>query len=384
MRLTNIVIFYINFAEMKRYCLILACCIAALATLSCKKKAAAGDPPIALVSSIISDPSLPAHKLVADYNANDASKSIFVAGSPVLCESLRQKLMTVDEFDNIDGKRMQDGLPDFAGEVICTMVDFANSPYGPFVEDARLDDLREVSVRNVLAAMDTLCYINEFDRRGVASKPLPKLLVLASPYADAFGKYDIDTLFSSLGCSLPVMYPFEVMLDKVFKSKKGPVMVGVLSGKESLSPAGYEALVARKAAEEGRNGCGCIVFPSDSGVQDPLLAFLDSCLVAGRVRPLDAIIVDDPAADASNMRWTLRRITDSGNQESLSYGNLVSAGCMLQEITGTVSEECYRILRGNNLFTHNIAYPKSLEFKTVLQSDSTFVLTPYDNGDPLR
>ena len=49
-----------------------------------------------------------------------------------------------------------------------------------------------------------------------------------------------------------------------------------------------------------------------------------------------------------------------------------------------MSDECYAILRKGNLFTHNIAFPRSLEFQTVAAPDSTFVLTPYDNGDPLR
>lgn len=369
---------------MKRYCLILACCIAASIAVSCKKKAETGEPPIALVSYILDNSASPSHKLVAGYSAADPSKSIYLAGSPILCETLRERFLTVDDRDNIDGKRLSDGLPDFAGEVICTMIDFANVPYSSFVEDSREEALREVMVKGVLSAMDTLCFINEFDRSGVASKPLPKVLVMASPFADEYGKYDIDTLFKSLGCRLPVVYPLEVMLDKAFSARRGSLNIGVISGEESLSPEGYAAVVAAKAAEEGRDGCGCVVFRADLDAVDPLLAFLDSCLLAEKVRPFDAIIVDDPYADADNMRMTLRRITDSGNQESLSYGNLISEGCVLEEITEAVSDECFRILRSGNLFTHNIAFPRSLEFRTVMLPDSTFVITPYDNGDPLR
>lgn len=369
---------------MKRYCLILACCLAAACAVSCKKKAETGEPPIALVSYILDNSSLPSHRLVAGYAAQDPSKSIFLAGGPVLCEALRSRLLSADDYDNIDGRRSPDGLPDFAGETICTMIDFANVPYSSFVDSGRENALREITVRNVLTAMDTLCFINEYDRSGVASKPLPKVLVMASPYSAEYGRYDVDTLFRSLGCRLPVIYPFGTMLDKVFDSRQGSVMVGVLSGEESLSPEGYASLVASKASAAGRSDCSCIVFRSDASSQDPLLSFLDSCLVAGMVRPLDAIIVDDPSADHDAMRLTLGRITNRDNQESLSYGNLIAPGCMLQDITTAVSDECYRMLRKGNLFTHNIAFPRSLEFRTVTLPDSTFVLTPYDNGDPLR
>lgn len=369
---------------MKRYCLILACVIAATVAVSCKKKAETGEPPIDLVSYIIDTPASPFHRLVADYAPADPAKSIYLVGSPVLCESLRSSLLSADDFDNIDGKRVPDGLPDFAGEVICTMVDFANVPYSAFVENGREKDLRSVAVRNVLTAMDTLCFVNEYDRSGVATKPLPKLVVMVSPFAAEYGKYDLDTLFISLDCSLSVVYPVEVMLEAAFRQHSGPVAVGVISGEESLSSDGYSELVSRKAKAQGRGGCGCTVFSSDLSAPDPLLAFLDSCLAAGKVRPLDAIIVDDPFADAESMRMTLKRIKDSSNPESLSYGKLVSDGCTLLEITSAVSDECYRILRAGNLFTHNIAFPRSLEFKTVALPDSTYVLTPYDNGDPLR
>ena len=369
---------------MKRYYLVLACCLAAIGAVSCKKKAVSGEPPIGLVSTIIENPSEPAHKLVFSFNPADPSKSIFLVGSPELCESLRARLMYVDEFDNIDGRRTPDGLPDFAGEVVCTVIDFANAPYSAFIDAGKEDALREVTVRNVLAAMDTLCFVNEYDKSGIASKPLPKAVIMVSPYAIGWGKYDVDTLMTALGCSLPVVFPVETMLDKVFKAKKGSLAVGFITGEESLSPEGYATLLSTKAAKEGREGCESVVFPSEIMAVDPLIAFLDSCLVEGKVRPLDAIIVDDPNADADGLRMTLRRITNKDNPESLSYGKLIAPGCILQEITEAVSDECYAILRAGNLFTHNIAFPRSLEFKTVASPDSTFVLTPYDNGDPLR
>ena len=109
-----------------------------------------------------------------------------------------------------------------------------------------------------------------------------------------------------------------------------------------------------------------------------------SCLVAGKTRPFDAILVDDSSVDADAMRLTLKRITTAGNEESLSYGKLVAPGCRILDVMSTVNSECYRLLRKDNLFRLDIAYPRSIEYKTVATSDGTIVLTQYDDGDPLR
>ena len=335
---------------------------------ACSRTVSTAEPPIALVSAVIADQSLPSHGLVKNYVAADSDKSIYIVGNPDGCEALRAEMMEVDEYDNITGRRVPDGLPDFAGEVICTLVDFAQWPYQPYVDENRQDALREVTVRDLLAAMDTLCFVNIYDRSGVAVKPLPKVVVMASPFAYEYGKYDIDTLFSALGCNLQVVYPLNSMLKKAVGGKARPA-VGVIASEENINSGVFASFVT---------------FPSDRSAVDPLLAFLDSCMASGNSRPLDAIIIDDPEVDAGMVRQTLKRITNASNQESLSYGKLIAPGCTVQDFVGTVCDECYAILRAGNLFTHNIAYPRSLEFQTVVSADSTIILTPYDNGDPLR
>lgn len=357
--------FLANFAEMKAiYLLPLA-----LLSFSCARNVSTAEPPIPYVSGIIADASSAEHRLVSSFNSEDPLKSIFILGTPAGCEALRTQLLKADAYDNVDGRRNPDGLPDFSGELICTIVDFAHVPYQSYVDDKKLDELRELNVRTLLSAMDTLCYVNEFDSRGLAAKPLPKLLVMASPFAAKYGKYDIDSLFSALGCRLPVIYPLNSMLEKLRGGRQGEPAIGVIASAENLRSGAFSSFVA---------------FPADSSAADPLLAFLDSCMASGNSRPLDAIIIDDPEVDADLVRQTLRRITISSNHESLSYGQLIAPGCTVQDMESTVSDECYRLLRAGNLFTHRIAYPRSLEFKTVATDSSAFVLTPYDNGDPLR
>lgn len=361
---------------MKRIYFLLALAL----VVSCNRSKPEGRPVINLVSDIITDDKNPVHGLVTEYDAADPLKSIYVAGAPDRCKPILASLKTCDNHDNADGRAVSDGLPDFAGEVVCTILDFANTPYGSFLDAGREDDLREVTVRTVLSAMDTLCFINEFDKNGVATKPQAKVVVLASPCASAYGQFDVDSLFRVLDCNLPVVYPLRSMLDEVFDGRNTGAVVGVVAEKDSLTAGSYTSYVA----ENGPAGSDCVVLNTDPSAPDPLLAFLDSCLVAGKTRPFDAILVDDSSVDADAMRLTLKRITTAGNEESLSYGKLVAPGCRILDVMSTVNSECYRLLRKDNLFRLDIAYPRSIEYKTVATSDGTIVLTQYDDGDPLR
>ncbi len=351
---------------------------------SCGRVQQAPAPPVRLVSDIISDSRLPEHGLVSGFNADDAEKSIYVVGAPDRCEYLRRELVSCDYFDNVDGRMVSDGLPDFAGEVVCTVLDYANAPYQQFLDGDREDRLREVAVRSVIAAMDTVCFISEYDQNGVASKPLPKLLVLESPFASGFGMYDVDSLFSALRCNLPVINPLRAMMDKVFDGRKSNAMVGVITGREYLSTGGYTSYLQEKARSRGLLSSDCVVLPASPDAGDPLIAFLEGYLAAGYSRPLDAILVDDFTVDVQKMRDALVRITDINNGESLSYGKLIAPGCVILDAALTVSSECYRYLRKRNLFTHDIAYPRSLAFRTVAMTDSTFVLTQYSDRRILR
>lgn len=359
---------------MKRIYFLLALALA----VSCGRNKPEGRPVIALVREIITDTKMPEHGLVAGYDAMDSHKSIYVVGSPERCAPVLRSLLTCDDFDNADGRSVPDGLPDFAGEVVCTILDFANTPYGAFLDEGREEALKEITVRTVLAAMDTLCYINEYDKSGVATKPQAKVVVLASPYASAYGRFDVDSLFTALDCTLPVVCPLRVMLDDVLARSSSGAVVGVVTGKDAL--AGYSSYMD----EKGPEGSDCVVLSADPSAADPLLAFLDSCLVAGKTRPFDAILVDDSTVDADAMRTTLRRITMETNEESLSYGKLIAPGCRILDVLSTVDSECNRLLRRGNIFKHDIAYPRSIEFKTVALSDGSFVLTQYDDGDPLQ
>ena len=158
---------------------------------SCVRRVESSYDSIRFVDDLLND-SLPAlQKLAKD--ACKPSGYIYLVGEPLNCLSLSEKMMNSDEFDNVDARMVHDGLPDFSGETVVSVLDFANSPYDSLArtEDGRLK-LREITVRHALAVLDT------------ASRC--KALILCSPALAEKGGDDVSDLFEKIGCDIPVIY----------------------------------------------------------------------------------------------------------------------------------------------------------------------------------
>lgn len=162
-----------------------------LFTSSCARRMESSYDSIRFVDDLLND-SLPAlQKLAKD--ACDPSGYVYLVGEPLHCLFLSEKMMNSDEFDNVDARMVPDGLPDFSGETIVSVLDFANSPYDSLagMEDGRLK-LREITVRHALAALD--------------STSRCKVLIFCSPALAEKGGDDVSDFFEKIGCDIPVIY----------------------------------------------------------------------------------------------------------------------------------------------------------------------------------
>lgn len=102
-------------------------------------------------------------------------------------------MIVSDEFDNIDARKISDGLPDFAGETIVSVLDFADTPYDSLAGTAKgRDELRELAVRRSLDALRTPARC--------------KILIICSPALSEYGGSDVSDLFERIGCDVPVIY----------------------------------------------------------------------------------------------------------------------------------------------------------------------------------
>ena len=335
------------------------------------------EPPVGYVTDIITDSYSAEHKLVSGYDPRDASKAIFVFGSRSRTQAVANVLMECDAYDNVDGSLNPDGLKDFAGETVCTVANFSN--FGEMVNDGRLEDLRELTARNVLAAMDTLCFVSPYDRSGMGKKPLAKLIILGSACMTQYGQYDIDSLFNALNCHLPVITPMQLIVDEAVETNKGKdiLTVGVLAGNAPVDL--YGPYIRAKAAKVGIDSVLCVGFKVPEG-EDPLLSFLDRYSELGISRPLDAILVDDLGVDLSVFNESLSRITSVMNAESLTYGNLISPDFKIIDSRSRICKAAYSILRRGNLFTHYISQPRQLDYMLIQKEgpDNELMLLQYN------
>ena len=313
-------------------------------------------PTIPYVSTILAGGNDEASRIVRGFGAPAASGAIYLVGEPAECSELGKALLECDAFDNVDGRLTSDGLADFAGETVVCVADYANTPYRGFVDAGNETFLRETAVRNVLAVMDTLCYVSPYDRSGMGSKRAPKLVVLTSSYMASHGLFDVDTLLRSLSCPLPVISPLSAMMEDAL-AYSDPSMVGVLARGDGIDSGIYSATLAQKAREAGKRVPECVVFAPEPGA-DPLLSFLDKYLAAGYDKPLDALIVDDLDVDMVALVQSLGSIASVMNEGFMTYGKALGAKFRMPDPRAVVIQRCYRMLRERNLFTHAIAQPR--------------------------
>lgn len=346
-------------------------------SLKGKKAPVVAEPPVQYVSDIISGIDSDSHKLISEYDPADSKKAIFIFGSKSRTSDIAQALLESDDFDNVDGSSKPDGLKDLAGETICTVANFSN--FGEMVNDGRLDDLRELTARNVLAAMDTLCYVSPYDRSGMGKKPLAKMIVLGSACMTQYGRYDIDSLFSALGCNMPVISPMQLIVDEAIESARGKKVlnVGVLAGNAPVDL--YAPYIRKQAAKAQIDSVLCVGYKVPAG-EDPLLSFLDHYAEFGITSPLDVILVDDMKVDISQFRASLELITSVMNAESLTYGNMVSPKFKVIDSRSRTCHAVYGLLRQKNLFTHYISQPRLLNYMLITREgiDKEFMLLQYN------
>ena len=165
---------------------------AALASLfSCVRRVETGYDSIALVDRLVSDsvPSLQRRAALA----GKASGTIVLVGEPFQCLALSEKMLSDDEFDNVDARPVKDGLPDFSGETIVSILDFTVPSYDSLsVSGSDSLTLREIAVRSALAALDSVVNC--------------KVLVICSPALASEGGEDVVDFYGKIGCDVPVVY----------------------------------------------------------------------------------------------------------------------------------------------------------------------------------
>ena len=109
------------------------------------------------------------------------------------------------------------------------------------------------------------------------------------------------------------------------------------------------------------------------------MRLLHKYMSEGNVQPLDAVLVEDITVSVDSLKSERADLVSVMNESSMTYGSLFSRDFVLMDSFSTVASECYAILRKGNLFTHNIAKPQSVFYRTVekpLAEDGSIILIP--------
>ena len=350
--------------------LVLAAAAAVVYFFAMDGKEAPSKSPIEFVNGIMDGSGTHEHELLGKYDSSDRSGAIYIIGTEEEADYLAGAFLDCDYFDNIDGRGKPDFLKDFSGETICPV-------YNYFDFDglnASGDDgaLREIAVRAVLAAMDTVCFVSPYDRKGLGRKPLANLIVLANPYSSEKGQYDVDTLFSYFNCKVPVLNFVDLVVENSLAgAPRGAFNVGVIDKWNGSAYAG------RFAALSAGAGSGTVVNCFQPGTLpegNTIVNFLDRYVQDGHSAKLDALIVNDPSLDVPALRDTLAGMTSAMNASSLSYGRLIADDIRVVDAREVLAKSVYRFLRRNNLFTHKVALPSRIDFMVLPKEEGSVEL----------
>lgn len=347
-----------------------------LAFLACQPRTEEHRPTIQYVRDVLADNSGPVYSLLSQYAEADRKGDIVIIGTEEQCFALGTQFTTCDLSDNVDASAGGDGLPDFGGEFIATIIDDASTPYSGYIDRDDADGLREAVVRSVICAIDTTYSLTAYDVECQGRKEAAKMVILADVHQQVYGKFDVDTLLNSTGCGIDVVTALSAMLDRALgNTVKREINLGI------ICPAGTEDLTLYQTAVSellpGRKP-NCFASPADaSDTTNVLVSFLDRYIAAGNTAPLDAVIVDDYAVLQSDLDEGLRRASSLMSAESLTYAKYLADGIRVECPAEAVSATCFKLMRERNIFTHKISRPQLLPFKTVgRQDEGRMLLTP--------
>ena len=304
--------------------------------------------------------------LVKAYRNAGTRGSIAVIGEPEACLQLAEQFLTVDDVDNIDGKPRSDRLPDFAGETFDILMDLYNAPYQRMAA-ASPDSLREVTVRNAVMAVDTVSYSYALDPSSRLPKMRAKVFVLASSLLAGYGQFDVDTLFKMAGREALVVTPVEAMLSAA--DRAGCKRVAVWAPAEACA-------VYQETASLLYPDMTVTVIPA-AGNAPLRQAFREMLRSFRNQRPsgvLDAVLLDSFEANPDELVAEQEHIHRQITEEDMAFDRIMAPVFRFIEPRKSLTEACYRLLREQNLFTHDIAYPAARYYQTEENREGEFVL----------
>lgn len=182
-------------------------------------------------------------------------------------------LLSSDQIDNITGKLVPDGIPDFEGEHFTYVADRANMPYGNYAAEGKEKFFKELIIKDALFLLGNKYYFNPVDKEPQGVKDPSKIIIVACNTATAYGLSEINTLLKESGTGVKVIGVINAGVGAFFQmlegkdtlrlSKKDSVAVGVLATVGTISSGAYERTI--REMQQARNYKGYIKVVNQPG-----------------------------------------------------------------------------------------------------------------------
>ncbi|MBO5642645.1 MAG: aspartate/glutamate racemase family protein [Kiritimatiellae bacterium] len=274
--------------------------------------------------------------VISFYSYAKSSSPIGVFDSGIGGMTVLEKMLTIDNFDNVTFERKSDGRPDFEGESFIYFGDQANMPYGDYAAHGKSEYLKRLIVA---------------DAEFLLSKEA-KSLVIACNTATAWGltlvrersaKDDVETTgVIEAGVRSALTEPTAV-------NASGGFTIGVMATPGTIASSAYERTVKEQTKKMGVTG--------------KVLVFSQGC--AGLADAVEAGLVDAEKIAVENFR-ALKAKADAAKEPL----RVVILGCThypfvldaLQNEAPNVkfvdpslatAEECYLSLKNKGLLSKN-------------------------------
>lgn len=347
---------------------ILILMIAPIFAVSCLNREVGDNLSSGYVKEVLSDTLNGDFLKIKTASAAGVDGTITILGSAEEVFSTAEAFLSADDFNNIDGRTKPDGLPDFAGETLSVITDFANSPYGGYSAFSNESFISESAARIFVSATDTVCALNRYDRNAVASKKPVKVMVLSSPYLSAYGYSDIQVLNCAAGEKIKVVSPIHSIVEYSAAKYTSVSNVAIWTTGDI-----EESGVYRKALSEiGGDAVNCVVVSDDSSAElsERVMSVLERCDSLGGKGKLSAVFVDDISLDVTALNALLKDMLDLDNEDAALLSDYLAPGFEFVDKNKALVDACVRYLRKSNKFTHKVAYPNAQFYSTAPVADT--------------
>ena len=226
-----------------------------IATAGCHKKELPADN-LAVVNKALYDTASNFYVEFDEYPAEMRNLPIGIFDSGTGGLTVLEKLLSLDDFDNITGAEGRDSILDFAGEHFIYLADQANMPYGNYEAEGNSDYLKELVLKDALFLMDDDFFTNAIEERPSGTKPRVKIIVVACNTATAFGLDLIRSMLEQSGTGVKVIGVIDAgvsaTLDELdIKEGDAPFAIGVLATPGTIATGAYERTLRAQIEERG-------------------------------------------------------------------------------------------------------------------------------------